>query len=101
MRMTLLAGVFGAGCVVCIASSPQAYAAESWTYHDCVQSCRDDQPPGKTLQQCIIDKVCTQYPRPARTYQQCVKRCEDEIKETSQSLQQCVARYVCSQFPGE
>ena len=94
----LLAGVLGAGCVALSAPS-SGDENETWTYHDCVQDCRDNLPPNTTLQKCIIDKNCKQHPQPRRTYQDCIERCESQIPITGQTLQQCVARFVCSQYP--
>ena len=98
MRGLLLAGVLCAGGVGFFALSI-GVADETWTYHDCVQECRDNLPANVTLQRCIIEENCEQYPRPHRTYQDCVDRCETEAGRTGRTLQQCVARYVCSQYP--
>lgn len=100
MRGVLAAGVLCAGLAVyCAPSVGNDHA--SWTYHDCVQGCRDNALPGVTLQQCIIERRCAQYPRPRWTYEDCVKRCETEAPQRGQTLQQCIARYVCSQYPRE
>jgi hypothetical protein len=97
MQGSVLASALCAGLVsVCLSAQ-----AEERTYHDCVQDCRDTLPPGVTLQQCINDRNCAQYPRPHRTYEECLRRCEAEAKAGRQTLQQCIARYVCSQYPPE
>ena len=100
MRGLLLAGAVCAGWVFVDALS-FGNSNGDWTYHDCVQDCRDNLPPGTTLQQCMIDKNCAQYPRPHKTYQDCLKQCEALVQEKGQTLQHCLARYVCSQYPRE
>lgn len=100
MRHFLVAGVVCAGFNFFDAGFFGA-SHGNWTYHDCVQDCRDNLPPGTTLQQCMIEKRCIQYPRPHRTYKDCARQCEAMVRETGQTLQQCLARYVCSQFPRE
>lgn len=69
------------------------------TYKDCVQDCRDNLPPGTTLQACINEKRCDQYPWRQWTYEDCVQACETQMILTGQPIQQCLARFVCSQYP--
>jgi hypothetical protein len=98
MRLLLLAGVLCASLMIPFASS---FSEEipTWTYHECVQDCRDNAPETMTLRQCINEKNCEQYPKPERTYDDCVMYCQAQISLTGQPLQQCIARYVCGQYP--
>lgn len=98
MRLLRLASAIGAGLIL-VGEQSQSNASENWTYHDCVQDCRDNLPNDITLQQCINEKKCSQYPKPHRTYQECLKQCEVLAESSGQPLQQCLARYVCSQYP--
>lgn len=98
MRGVLVVGVLGAGYAMFPAQS-FGDGFETWTYYECVQDCRDNAPANMTLQQCILKKNCAQYPRPHRTYDDCVQHCRAQIPLTGQTMQQCVARYVCSQYP--
>ncbi len=98
MRRGFLAGVLCASLVVPYASS-LSEEFSTWTYHECVQDCRDNAPETMTLRQCIIEKNCDQYPKPERVYEDCVMYCHAQTALTGQSLQQCIAKYVCSQYP--
>ena len=98
MRGLLLAGAICAGSFF-VDDQNLVSSNKGWTYHDCVQNCRDNLPAGTTLQNCIREKNCNQYPKPHRTYGDCLKQCELLAKQTGQTLQHCLARYVCSQYP--
>jgi len=98
MRGMITAGAVCAGWfMLCTQSIGEPF--NTWTYYECVQDCRDNKPIEMTLQQCIILQKCDQYPRPRRTYQECVRYCEAQLVLTGQTLQQCIAKYVCSQYP--
>lgn len=100
MRGLLLAGALCAGYLFSCAPS-FGDTIETWTYYECVQDCRDNAPASMTLNQCIIEKNCAQYPRPQRTYEDCVSFCEAQSALTGQPMQLCIARLVCSQYPRE
>ena len=94
MRGRLIAGLCSVGVALTLLN-----AARAQTYNESVQDCRDNLPPGITLQACINEKRCDRYPRPRWTYEDCVESCEAQMIQTGQTIQQCVARFVCSQYP--
>lgn len=98
MRGTFLVGAACAGFGILLTPSLGADST-TWTYHECVQDCRDNAPKSMTLSQCIIERNCAQYPRPKRTYEDCVMYCRAQTALTGQTLQQCVAKHVCTQYP--
>jgi len=100
MRGLLVAGALGVGYLTFCAQSV-GDSIETWTFYECVQDCRDNAPASMTLRQCILEKNCDSYPRPRRTYEDCVRFCEAQRALTGETLQQCVARYVCGQYPLE
>lgn len=100
MRGVFLAGAVCAGFVTSCTSSLGG-EFETWTYHECVQDCRDNAPEPMTLQKCILEKNCAKYPRPKRTYEDCVMHCRAQTALTGQTLQQCIAKHVCTQYPRE
>jgi hypothetical protein len=98
MRGLLVAGAVGVGYLV-LCTQSVAETIQTWTYYECVQDCRDNAPESMTLHRCILERNCNRYPRPRRTYEDCVRFCDVQRALTGETLQQCVARYVCSQYP--
>jgi len=44
-------------------------SAQTWTYEDCKNKCRQTIPPGVTVKQCAQLNNCAQYPKRKKTSQ--------------------------------